>query len=83
MTGMDGIARAGKRDCGADTRAMAEFARILFDMSWIDRAAGDLAAANGGKVGHPFVFPDSVFIWGLTLRAAFRLSYRQIGRAHV
>lgn len=73
---MDGIAGVRKRDCGADTRAMAEFARRLFDLSWVERAADDLAAANGGKVGHPFVFPDSVFVWGLTLRSAFRLSYR-------
>lgn len=73
---MDGIAKAGKRDCGVDTRAMEEFARRLFDFSWIERFADELAAANGGKLGRPFEFPDSVFVWGQTLRAALGLSYR-------
>ena len=55
---------------------MGEFARSLFDRSWKERMSEDLAAANRGKIGHPFVFPDSVIIWGLTLRAALNLSYR-------
>ena len=69
-------ASADKRDCAADTRAMGEFARSLFDRSWKERMSDDLAAANRGKIGHPFVFPDSVIIWGLTLKAALNLSYR-------
>ena len=69
-------ASADKRDCATDTRAMGEFARSLFDRSWKERMSEDLAAANRGKIGHPFVFPDSVIIWGLTLRAALNLSYR-------
>ena len=55
---------------------MAEFAKALFDHSWMDRMEDDLAAMNECKVGHPFVFPDSVIIWGMTLRAALDMSYR-------
>lgn len=74
--GMDGDVSADKRDCDVDTDAMAEFAKVLFDRSWMERMEDDLAAMNECKVGHPFVFPDSVIIWGLTLRAALDMSYR-------
>ena len=74
--GMEGDASADKRACAVDTEAMALFARSLFDRSWMERMADDLAVMNDCKVGHPFVFPDSVMIWGLTLRAALGISYR-------
>lgn len=73
---MDGDVSGDKRRCDVDTRAMAEFAKALFDRSWMERMADDLAVVNDGKVGHPFVYPDSVIIWGMTLRAALDTSYR-------
>ena len=73
---MDGDVSGDKRHCDVDTEAMAEFARALFDRSWMERMADDLAVVNDGKIGHPFVYPDSVIIWGMTLRAALNTSYR-------
>lgn len=73
---MEGDASADKRNCAVDTEAMARFARSLFDRSWMERMADDLAVMNDCKVGHPFVFPDSVIIWGVSLKVALRISYR-------
>ena len=73
---LKGDASGDKRYCGVDAEAMAKFAIALFDRSWMDRMADDLDAMNDCKVGHPFVFPDSVIIWGMTLRAALGMSYR-------
>lgn len=40
------------------------------------RIYSDLEAMNGGKVGHPFVFTDSMIIWAMTIRIALGTSYR-------
>ena len=73
---MGGDVSGDKRHCDVDTRAMAEFARTLFNRSGMERMADDLGVVNDGKVGHPFVYPDSVIIWGMTLRVALNTSYR-------
>lgn len=73
---MKGDASADKRDYDLDTKAMTRFAKKLFDRSWMNRIWSDLEAMNGGKVGHPFVFTDSMIVWAMTIRIALGTSYR-------
>ncbi len=73
---MRGDASADKRDYDVDTKAMEGFAKKIFDRLWMKRIYSDLEAMNGSKVGHPFVFTDSMIIWALTIRMALGTSYR-------
>ncbi|MBE6525816.1 MAG: IS5 family transposase [Thermoplasmata archaeon] len=71
-----GNVSAGKRDCGLDTRAMEEFGRKLFDFDWNLTYSDDIRRMNDGKVGHPFVFSDSLIAWIVLLRTVLNISYR-------
>ena len=50
----------GKRDCVSDTRAMEEFGRRLFEFIWDVGHPADIRSMNEGKVGHPFVYSNSL-----------------------
>ena len=65
-----------KRNCAQDTKAMEEFGRKLFDLSWKSTFSDELKNMNESKIGHPFVFSMSLISWALVLRTALRMSYR-------
>ena len=68
----------GKRDCGLDTRAMEEFGRRLFEFQWDVGHPADIQSMNQGKVGHPFVYSNSLILWIVMLRTVLRISYRLV-----
>ena len=50
---------------------------ILLDMDFIDSWPDELARMNEGKVGRPFVYPES-FLATLSVVHAYLLPYRQL-----
>ena len=73
-----GDAAERKRDCGLDTKAMAEFGRSLFDFDWNLSHSEDVSSMNDGKIGHPFVYSDALIRWIVLLRTVLKTSYRLI-----
>ena len=68
----------GKRDYDLDTKAMEEFGRRLFEFSWDVGHPADIRSMNQGKVGHPFVYSDSLILWIVMLRTVLKISYRLV-----
>ena len=57
--------------------ALVRRGEILLDMDFIDSWPDELARMNEGKVGKPFVYPES-FLTMLSVVHAYLLPYRQL-----
>jgi hypothetical protein len=67
-----------RRNWPCYNRLLVERGSLLVNNSILDLWQSDVDGLNQGKYGHPYEFPEVLFLWGALLHVVFHMPYRQI-----